>query len=110
MRPFHPSMFPHVATFEALQEREDATGSIVQSWPVVGASLPCRVRLTGPREMIAGMAPVADTLAKLAFPADPGAVAGDVLVSRGFRYRALARAEPRDGDGALFVLACQLVQ
>jgi hypothetical protein len=113
MQAFDLSMFPHLVTLDVLADGADATASTEEGFTPGATPLPCRVRstITHQERFGAGDREVSYTEARVAFPANPGAKKGDrfVRTTDGLILRALAPARARDGDGALFVIECQVV-
>lgn len=108
MEAFDPSMFPHLAILNVLNEGADATASTFEDFAPGVAPLPCRVRATATHQSPfgPGAGEVSTTDCRVGFPADPGCKKGDrfIRASDGLTVRALAPARARDGDGVLFVV------
>jgi hypothetical protein len=115
MRPFSVRMFPHSVYLLAEADGSDPTASVVEGFPPTSglAPIPCRVRLsaTAQAPFGAGDGEVTATGAQIAFPAQPGAKKGDRFLrpKDGLTLRVLAPARARDGDGALFVVSCEVI-
>lgn len=109
MRPFSPRMFPHRATVAFLIEATGPAGGVAEAFDDPGPPLRCRVRYAADRAGMSAAAEVGVLAGQVAFPADPGVKLGDRIEAGGRRLRALGPAQPRDGDGALFVVEFESV-
>lgn len=112
MRPFSSRMFPHSVFARSLSEASDLDGGTVETLPAAPVAIPCRIRLRGSHAEVRGEQEVGITLADLAFPANPGTKKGDQFqkANTGQIYRAMAAAQARDGDNALFVVSCEVIE
>lgn len=111
MRPFAPAMFRHRVALCKQVETTGRAGGVVEAFPAATvAPLPCRVRFAGDREGMIADGETTTVLAQVAFPADPGAALGDQIEFGARKLRVLASAKPRDADGVLWVVPCQVIE
>ena len=111
MEAFDPAMFPSGCYLVPRVAGLDPDAGPTASFPSPGPALPCRVRYEKPRPGMMGSADTGTSPCWVALPADPGARLDDqvLVVAPGKVLRVLASAQPRDGEGRLFVLPCEAV-